>query len=283
VYPGVNFKIKDILSLNTTTLNLPMKFLMPLLLFACANGHPQTCIIAKIENRDIIIGADSRLGRIPLKGIAIESFDTACKINIHENFYFAIAGVSVTKLAAQYLNEYPKKNVNVNEILQYLKERLTKPIYLGLDTIRKDSNQLYIDYLKRPILQILFAYHKKNIPKIFFIEFRATKIINDSTFETSPELIMGNPLQPLVIGHVDYINNTSFLYNDYIWRNGATEAIKTLIKVVADSTRYVGLPLVLIKIKRYNYECIEKIKECTLCDTISTKESGNQLNKSVIE
>jgi hypothetical protein len=64
---------------------------------------------------------------------------------------------------------------------------------------------------------------------------------------------------------------------------GTFEAIKTLIKVEADSTRYVGLPIAMIRISKNNYEWIEKTDSCTCRDSIRIKEQGIQQNKHIIE
>jgi hypothetical protein len=191
-----------------------MKFLMPLLLFACANGHSQTCIIAKIENNDIIIGADSRIVSIPIRGTKNEVYNTTCKIIITDHFYFAFAGVAVTNLAIDYLKKYPKKKIRAKKVLKYLNQRITKPIYDNFATIRSANFAAYIDYLKRPILQIILAYYQKNTPRLFYIGFQADSIFSDSTFKTS---VTAFHINPLPIGHIDYIYNDKYFHNKELW------------------------------------------------------------------
>ena len=204
---------------------LRLTFIYLLLIPILSNA--QTCIIARKVDNQIYIGADSRVMVItPNRTSSDTTYETMCKINLHDNLNFAMAGFLVDSML-KYANKSCLRNIPADSVVYDFAKQFvfTLQSYIEHDRI-KFPNFYKTYYHKDSVLcSVIFFGMNYNSAILYNVYFYPITSIEEKT----QIQCKFNTYNAVAIGEVAEIYAKNLLFDSKTWEHGTIEGIKSLI------------------------------------------------------
>lgn len=225
-----------------------------LLLFNVSKS--QTCIIAYKSDKDVYIGADSRVSTSDLKTRKTTYEDTACKIRLVNGYYFANEGFIPTTVI-RVMSKSLQQGKTLEQAIRLFGNEI-KPILLdSINEIAKLDSNLFRAHLRGFPVSLFVAFFQNDTPMLLLITLRP--YLQDG--KTKILVGMGRIIKEVIGSHTKIDH---YFSDGSPWTGDIASKIEQLITIESKADSSVGLPVDILKIQKTGHTWIKRKQYCRL-------------------